>query len=172
MSKRWVVPLGGLLVVGGVCSGCLWSVMERLRFSQSFDIGGGRTLRVWSIRRGILDDLSQFTDPNPLLVYYRVESRSGELVRQTFLEHDDEGEYEFRSVTADGGRLACVYEVTRAANNFYFLLMYDAESRESWPRVRDDETNQMPGVVAKWRERYRRLKAEHPELPAPEPFGQ
>src|SRR5262249_16224163 len=106
------------------------------------------------------------------MVYYRVESRSGVLVRQTFLDHDDEGEYEFRAVTADGGRLACVYEVTRAANNSYFLLLYDADSRPSWPPARDDETKWMPGVVAKWRQRYRRLKAEHPDLPAPEPFDQ
>jgi hypothetical protein len=104
------------------------------------------------------------------MIYYRVDAGCREVVHTTFLEHDDKGQYEFQVVQADDGRLACVYEVTRAADSHYFLLMYDAESGESWPRLRDDETRQMPDVVAKWRERHRRLKAAHPELPSPEPF--
>ena len=176
MSRRLVFSLGGALLLGGLCGGCLWSALEHPRFSQTYDIGGGRTLAVWSIRRDVLKDYLRYgdldTDPNPLMVYYRVDAGGREVVGATFLEHDDGGEYRFRVALADGGRLACVYEVTRAADNHNFLLMYDAESGESWPRVRDNETNQRPSVVAKWRGRFRRLKAEHPELPSPEPFDE
>jgi hypothetical protein len=168
MSKRWAIPLGGLLVLGGLCGGCLWSALERPRFTQTFDIGGGRTLTVWSIRRDFLLDFDP--DPNPLMVYYRVNAGTQELVPKTFLDHDDGGEYQFRVVQADGGRLACVYDTARAIDHHYFLLMFDADSGESWPRVRDDETNQQPPVVDKWRGRFGRLKAEHPGLPTPDPF--
>lgn len=168
MRKRWVLPVAAFLVLVGVCGGCLWSAFERPRFTHHFDIGGGRTLTVWSIRRDVL--LNFDTDPNPLMVYYRVDVGGREVIHTTFLDHDDKGEYQFRVVSADGGRLVGVYEVSRAADNHYMMLMYDADSGESWPRVRDDETTGMPAVVAKWRERHGRLLAAHPEFPSPEPF--
>jgi hypothetical protein len=134
---------------------------ERPRFSQGFDIGGGRTLRVWSIRG------EEPLEPNPLMVYYRVDAGGREVIHTMFLDHDDKGEYVFRMVSADGGRLVCVYEVTRAADNDYLFLIYDARTGESWPRTWADEGGDLEQAAAKWRERYRVLKAEHPELPAP-----
>jgi hypothetical protein len=157
--------LASLAALAGSCSCCLWFATEHPRFSQDFDIGGGRTLRVWSV-------YDAGWDYSPLMIWYRVDQGTTELVHKTFLEHDDGGEYHFNAVFAEGGRLACVYEVARARVNSYYLLIYDAESGESWPRLRDDETEDMPGVLAKWRARYRRLKAANPGLPAPEPFDE
>lgn len=165
MSRRWIVPLGGLLLLGGLCGGCVWSAFERPRFYQRFEIGGGRTLTVWSIRRDFLHDFDP--DPNPLMVYYRVDMGTRELVPKTFLDHDDEGDYRFRVASADEGQLACVYEVNRASEDPSLLLMYDAQSGESWPR-----TGRETGEVSdRWRERYGRLKAENPELPTPPCFS-
>ncbi len=163
MSKRWGVPLSGLVLLGCLCVGCLWWATERPRFTQTFDRGGGRTLTVWSIRRDALLDFG----PNPLTVYYRVDAGPRELVPSTFLDHDDGGEYEFRVVRADGGRLACVYEVTRASNNSFLLLIYDVETGKSWPRTWAEEGGLFQEIAAKWHERYARLKAEHPGLPSP-----
>jgi hypothetical protein len=141
-----------------------WFGGERRRFSQEFDIGGGRTLRVWSIRS------DRWLEPHPLMVYYRVDQRGEELVHTTFLEFDDGGEYQFKAAFADGGRLACVYEIARAKDNSYYLLIFDASNGESWPRLRDDETKSDPRVIKKWLQRHCRLKAENPELPTPDEF--
>src|SRR5262245_63544624 len=129
MRIGWLVLVGALIALVGLCSSCLWFSRERPRFSQAFDIGGGRTLRVWSIRN---DD---WFEPNPLLVHYRIDAGSREVVHTTLLDGDDGGEYEFRMVSADGGRLVCVYEVNRAADNSLLLLLYDATTQESWPRT-------------------------------------
>jgi hypothetical protein len=164
MRKGWLLLLGAGLALVGMCLWCLWFSGEQPRFSQEFDLGDGRKLRVWSTRS------DKWFEPHPLLVFYRVDQRGKELVPTTFLEHDDGGEYQFNVVYADGGRLACVYEITRATLNSYYLLIFDAGSGESWPRLRDNETNSHPGVMDKWRDRYRRLKAENPDLPTPDGF--
>jgi hypothetical protein len=164
MRKGWLLVLSGSIALGVICFGCICFSGERPHFSQEFDIGGGRTLRVWSIREG------DWIEPHPLMVYYRVDQQGKELVHTTFLDHDDGGEYQFKVASADEGRLTCVYEVTRAKDNTYYLLIFDAGSGESWPRLRDDETDWKPGVMDKWRERYRRLKAENPDLPTPDRF--
>jgi hypothetical protein len=156
------VPLATFV---GLCTLCLWSVQERPRFSPTFDIGGGRTLRVWSIRRG------EWVDIDPLTVYYCLDAGGQEVVKKTFLEHDDMGEYEFRMASADGGRLVCVYEVTGAAKNASLLLMFDAMTQESWPRTYGEAGGYFAQTAAKWRERYHRLKAANPELPVPSQFA-
>jgi hypothetical protein len=152
-----LLTVGSLVTFGALCSLRPWSIQGRPRFSQVFDIGGGRTLRVWSDRRG--------------LVYYRIDADGQEVIHTTFLDHDDNGEYAFRMVSADGGRLVCVYEVTRAANNVDFLLMFDATADESWPRTFTEEGGYIEYAAAKWRERHRRLKADNPELPTPPEFA-
>src|SRR5262245_47777367 len=87
MLKRSLISLTGLMVFFAVCSGVLWSALEKPRFIYRFDIGGSCTLTVWSIRRDVL--LTWDPDPNPLMVYYRVHNYSGDLIGKTFLEHDD-----------------------------------------------------------------------------------
>ncbi len=66
MSKRGWYATGCLVLLGAVCSVCLWSFQESPRFSYTYDIGGGRTLRVWSIRDVTIRDLGRprrHTDP-------------------------------------------------------------------------------------------------------------
>jgi hypothetical protein len=175
MWKHRLILLGGITLAIVVWGVCLYSLFEHPRFSYAFDIGGGRTLRVWSIRRDILADFlltgDLDTKPNPLVVHYRVDAGARELVPTKVLGLDNRGDYRFEVVLADGGRLACVYEVTKARKNSFLLLMYDADSGECWPGdLNDDDASHEPEVVAKWKQRFQRLKAEHPDLPAPAPF--
>jgi hypothetical protein len=163
-ERLWILLGVFFSLVGLCCGGCLWWGIEWPRFDYEFDIGRGRTLCIWSIRRDFEIDV------NPPMIYYRLDQWDKVLVPMTFLEPDDGGEYQFKVVFADGGRLACVYEKVLAKKYSSYLLIFDADSGESWPRLRDDETESHPGVMDKWRERYRRLKAENPELPTPEPF--
>lgn len=165
MAKWWRWTAAGAIVFWGCLSAYLWFVQSELpRFSHNFDIGGGRTLTVWSIRRG------DWIEVDPLTVYYRVDEGGREVIQTTWLDHDDGSEYEFRMVSANGGRLVCVYEVARAADNDFLMLIYDAQRRESWPRARVEYGGYPGEASAKWRERFRRLKAENPELPAPRSF--
>jgi hypothetical protein len=163
MSKWWLFSIAGMVALVASCSCCLWSLQEQLRFSQSFDIGHGRQLVVWSIRE------NRFPNVSVPMVYYCISRGNTEVVHQTFLDHDDRRDYRFNVAFADEGRLACVYEATRSKTNSYYLLIFDEASRESWPRLRDDESR-LGKVVDKWRQRYRRLRAENPDLPTPEPF--
>jgi hypothetical protein len=147
-----------LLAVGS-CFPCWCFACHRQpspRFAFAFDIGGGRTVHVWSTRLGPahwLDD-----DPYPLMVFYRIDANGRELAPMSFMEHDDRGSYQFKVLLAEGGQLACVYEVSRGSNNGYMTVLYDAVSGESWPR---DSSNR------KWRERFERVRREHPSYRMP-----
>jgi hypothetical protein len=92
------------------------------------------------------------------MVFYRIDANGRELVPMTLMEHDDRGSYQFKVLLAEGGQLACVYEVSRGSNNGYMNILYDAVSGESWPR---DSSNR------KWRERFERLQREHPSYRMP-----
>lgn len=169
MSKRWFISGVAVVTVVAfctICSWCLWFDKPSPRFSQTFDLGEGRTLQVWSIR-----DYRDWSDPCPLMVYYRVDCGQTELVHTTFLDHDDLGEYRFKVVFADNRRLACVYQVTHAKEHSGLFLMFDDASGESWPRLRDDETPDDPEVIEKWSARFRQLKNENPEIPDVEGFS-
>lgn len=96
-----------------------------------------------------------------------MDSGGQEVVPTTWLEHDDGAEYEFRAVLADGGRLACVYETTRAAANPFYVLIYDPETGESWPRAWTEQGGTFREAKGRWRDRVRRVRAEHPSLPDP-----
>jgi hypothetical protein len=161
MTTRWVRALIPLLLLGALCGSCLWGFCERSRFSQTLAIEDGRTVRVWSVRRSALE---MDPDYNPHVVYYRIDRGWTELVPRWSLELDDGDDYRFAAVTAEGGRLACVYEVDRRLE--YLTILYDAESGESWPR---DSTNWhvYPEVRRKWRERFERVLREYPDCPVP-----
>jgi hypothetical protein len=103
-------------------------------------------------------------------VYYRIEQGGQEIIPQTFFEHDDGEDYHFSLAFANEGKLACVYEVSRYRKTCYYVLMYDAESGESWPRVREDETRTDVSVRQKWRSRYQRVRSENPEMGIPPGF--
>jgi hypothetical protein len=169
-----VLPLATLLLVVGLCGGCLWWGTEQPRFSQQFDIGGGRTLTVWSATRtaGLQGWINFQPGPSPLMVYYRIDADGREVTHTTFLDHDDKGEYEFRMVSAEGGRLVCVYEVSRYVKNSYMVLLYDEESGESWPRDRGGYLGAPPDKDKKWRERFERIRREHPGFTTPHYLAQ
>jgi hypothetical protein len=92
------------------------------------------------------------------MVYYRIDRNGTELAPTTFLDDDDGKEYQFKVLVAEGGRLVCVYEVSRGSDNSYLNILYDAGSGESWPRDRSNR---------KWRERFERLQREHPSFRMP-----
>ena len=165
MPMRWSVLVAGLLLLTAGCGGCIWSMFERPRWSYEFDIGGGRTLTVWSVRRETHLFSGQFLEVNPLMVYYRVDAHGTPLVPPTLITHDDGGDYQFRLVKADEGRLTCVYYVPRSPDDSIFALIYDATTGKSWHSTAVDEGGNIEEQVEKWRERYMRLKAENPELP-------
>lgn len=164
MRGCWAVGLGGLALVAGVCGGLAWREENPVpKFRHAFDIGGGRVLTVWSTRRGGVFNL----DPDPLVVYYRVDFGRWAVAPTTYLEHDDRSEFVFRLVTADGGRLACVYSEAPPGDRPLVFLVYDAASGESWPRTRVDQGGTTREAEARWRDRVQRLQAEHPGLPDP-----
>jgi hypothetical protein len=100
------------------------------------------------------------------MVYYRIDRNGTELAPTTFLEHDDGKEYQFKVLVAEGGRLVCVYEVSRGSDNSYLTILYDARSGESWPRDRANWISN-PEIKRKWRERFERLQREHPSYRMP-----
>jgi hypothetical protein len=161
MARRWAIA-GGALILLGVVFFLVRSREQRPHFAQEFDIGGGRTLRVWSERRG-----GGSVENSPLL-YYRVDAGGTAIIPATFLRTGAEGGEEFRMASAEGGRLVCVYEVRRARERGLLFLIYDAAQQESWPHCW--ERGNYLDIVATWRERYRKLKAENPGLPTPPGF--
>jgi hypothetical protein len=56
-----------------------------------------------------------------------------------------------------------VYEVNRWE---HVSVLYDAESGESWPRD-GGNWHMDPDVRRKWRERFERVRREHPDCPVP-----
>ena len=98
--SAWL-SLGAVAVtLFALCSCCLWAGREQPRFDHSFDIGEGRTIRVWSTARGNVWDFDP--DPNPLMVNYRIERGETELAHKTFLDHDDGGELPVRGAAGRG----------------------------------------------------------------------
>jgi hypothetical protein len=148
-------------VLGTLCASCLWPVWERPRFSHRLDVGDGRTVRVWSARRSALE---MDPDTDPYVVYYRIDRGWTELAHTTHLELDDGGDYRLAAVTAEGGRLACVYGA--GPGREHVTVLYDAESGESWPRD-GGNWHLAPEVRRKWRGRFERVRREHPDCPVP-----
>jgi hypothetical protein len=101
-----------------------------------------------------------------LWVVYRIDKNGAELVPTTITELDDGGDYRFNLLIADGGQLVCVHEVNRGNANSSLNILYDATTGESWPR---DSTNYHfnPETKAKWRERFERVRREHPSFRIP-----
>lgn len=162
-STLW---LGSVALVALTCCGGLFWFLnhEPVRFRHRFELGGGHTLTVESRQRSELDDP---LDPNPYLVYYRVDAGWRPVVPTTMLEYDDGGAYNFRFVQTADGRLSYIFKVNRATMPSYLFLVFDADSGESWPRLLDHETRTEPHVIKKWQQRYSRLLSEHADLPSP-----
>jgi hypothetical protein len=155
------------LLAFGSCFPCWCFACNRRpspRYAFAFDIGGGRTVHVWSTRLG--PDHWLDSDPYPLMVFYRIDANGRALATRTFMDHDDGKEYQFNVLVAEGGQLVCVYEVSRGSENGYMTILYDAGSGESWPRDRGLWISN-PEIKRKWRERFERLQREHPSYRIP-----
>ena len=163
MGRFLVLCLAGLTLVAGMCCGLAWwDAHPGPRFRHALDIGGGRVLTVWSTKSAGL-----LSDPGPCVVHYQIDAGNREVASSMLLGDDDLGEYEFRVAQAEGGRLACVYEVTRAADNPRYFIIYDAAAGESWPCVWGAWGGTYRQALDRWRDRAGRLRAEHPDLPNP-----
>ena len=105
-------------------------------------------------------------------LYYRVKKDGRELVPQTLLWFldDEDDPMEMASFRTDDGLLVGLHGAPATSSDCPLFIMIDVESRESWPRLRDDESSADPAVMAKWRRRYSRLKAENRDLPCSSDF--
>jgi hypothetical protein len=85
-------------------------------------------------------------------------------VQQTYIGSDPNfsTNFDLNMVTADNGSLVCVFD-RNASNDL--VILYDAPSGESWPRLRDNEVSYQPSVRAKWDSRHARLKKAYPGIP-------
>jgi hypothetical protein len=104
----------------------------------------------------------EFDSPGPIL-YYRIMEEGRVVVPKTYLaNHRDNVPFPMQKyATSDGKLLAVTYDLPYARSS---LVIYDTVSKESWPRLRDDEVSYTPNVKTKWQDRYARLKREHANL--------
>ncbi len=162
MSRLLFLPvLVTSMAICAVCSWFIWFDKPQARFSQEFNLGDNRILRVWSIRNE-----RSLGDPCPLMIYYRIDQNRTELVPTTFIDLDDQGTYHFKALIAENGQLACVYDVKRGTEDCFMTILYDTQSGESWPRDRDNWSFYLE-IKKKWRERFERVKREHPDYQIP-----
>lgn len=152
--------LGVLLVVAlapfFVCGGAFWWLHQPSgREIGRHNLGHGRHLHIWSKGDAWGD---------PVCVCYRITQNGRELCSATFIGVDHGEQFEFRTAFADNGNLACVYEVNLAADDSEFLIIYDAEHHETWPR--DDKDR------SRWLALYAKLRAANPDFPRVRHFEQ
>jgi hypothetical protein len=138
--------------------GFLYDTYNRI---ATIDLSDGYTLKLWNESEGILGNWDP-DNPYPS-IYYQIEKSGNIAVPKTYLHLDLHYTYDIKVVFAETGRLACVYDTKLWTKGLY--IIWDAESGESWPRLRDDEVSYESSVKQKWLERYTRLKLENPTLP-------
>ena len=158
--RKSLVPAGIFLAFIAVCGGGVWWFFQPPgRHIGSFDIGNGLTVRIWSE--------GEWIEPHVGMYYEIVEN--GKIVCPTTWFGVDHGQqFEFKTASADGDdeeKLRCLYEVNSARNTSEFLIIYEIESRESWPRMGDGEQRGDPAVMRKWHERYWKLRDANPGFP-------
>jgi hypothetical protein len=81
-------------------------------------------------------------------LYYEIRKGRRLAVRATYLGPAPEKPLDFRTASSPDGSIDAVWapgEIT---------ILYHRPSGESWPRLRDDETSDMPAVRANWRARF------------------
>ncbi len=154
MRRSLLAAAGGLLLVVASCAGGL-SLLNPGRGIATVPIGNGRAVRIWSE-----GDWLDYTD-----VLYEVREGGRIVVPPTFMGTDRGERLDFRSASTADGKLWCVYESTRGTHDPWFVIVYDVETGESWPRSWMDESFNDPAVSRKWRDRYRRLRSENRGLP-------
>jgi hypothetical protein len=126
------------------------------------DVGGGRTLRVWTQGKWLWELGNDHAGDG---AFYEV-TGGGELGARYWLAPSSYRAADVAVYRAEAGRLTAAYASFRSEyGQQEALVIYDAESGETYPRLRSDETDQMPAVKAKWRDRYSRLMRENADLP-------
>jgi hypothetical protein len=153
----WFVMLGVLVISPFACCGFgFWWILEPSgRRLGDYDIGQGRQVHIWSKEEAWGD---------PVGVYYRITQERTEVCPTTWIGVDHGERFEFRTAFADDGKVACVYEVNLAADDSEYVIIYDAERGETWPR--DDKDR------GRWLELYRKLRAANPDFPKVRHFEQ
>jgi hypothetical protein len=95
-------------------------------------------------------------------IYYEITQSDEVVVPTTWLGLDFDFSYDIQVAFAGGKTLVAVYDSELWDNGLF--IIFDKESGESWPRLRDDEVSYEPDVKRKWGSRYNRLIAENPSL--------
>lgn len=150
--KKALAATGVLLLVSiAACSWCAWEITRpRGRELANIDIGGNRTVRIWSE-----EDLGEW---GVTCIYYEILENGQVIVPPLFMGSDRGQRFEFQAAFADSGRLACIWQTNREAKGFPWIIIYDNNTRESWPKIRWCEKKGQPGD---WEARYRVLQAEN-----------
>lgn len=105
-------------------------------------------------------------------LYYRVIKDGKQVVHMTYLtNHDRNMALDITTFRDANLTVAAAHGRPPLDPNFPVLVIFDLESGESWPRLRDDEVSHDPAVKAKWQRRYASLLADNPDLPRPHYFG-
>ncbi len=170
MRTSTKMALVALLMVGLMMGlmGCAYR-----RPVTGYNFGDGYSIRVWWQYSAIWD----WDDGEEPHLLYDVTLNGQSVMPKGYLGSrlDKEQDFDIATAVADNGTLVCVYD--RNAFKRLFIL-FDTRNGESWPRLREDESQSNPAVVAKWAKRYQQLLAENPDIPrnrlrtlAPEPIS-
>lgn len=153
MTRRRTLLAVLLATVVGVWVMCFVSVNspDYGRGLGVFDLGDGRQVRVWS--------QPHFGDPSS--VWFEVSRDGRPLQPPRGLGRLDLGGYEVRTVWTADGSVSCTYA---AGDPPKFAVLCDWAAGEVWPSGDD-------AAIPRWRERYDRLRAAHPELPPHRDFA-
>jgi len=142
-----------LLLISAVCGGCFWVVSPYQNIGR-FDLGDGYALYVWT-----------YTDhfeiePGFPRVYFQITRGAIVVVPITFIRVHRGGLFDFKTVFAENGHLACVY--SEGTSDFLF---FDLRTEESYPSRRTHAADGRPIPVDRWVERFRILRRENPGMP-------
>jgi hypothetical protein len=149
--KKWFTVVAVLVLSStAICAGCT-SILFPGRELGTFEIGNNGRVRIWS-------ELNSWNHAFPG-VYYSVEVSGEMMVPRTFIGVDAGDDFTFRTASAEGGRIACVYEVNRATTDSQYFIIYDSATGASWPRHSEQHWQQ------KWRECYHKLRAAAADVP-------
>ena len=149
MRKRWPEALVALVVVA-VMAPCFLSLGRRHHHGGlgRHDLGEGREVELWS--------QPQFGDPSSTWAEVRVNGQP--LHKPVFMGHF-RPDYQVRTFWLNGEAVSVTSAVGAAHR---FAVYVDWTAAKVW-RGNDED-------VGSWRERYRQLRQQHPELPADPDF--
>jgi hypothetical protein len=143
-----------LLILGGVVGLYSWANYPE-RTWGTFDLGKGYELRVWT-------HYPEDWVGGKACIYYHVTHGSDEVVPKTFLDVDVGKDISFKTVSADGGWLACVLLEQENRTMLDDVIMFDLRTQECWPGHRTEDNAGRGVPQERWAERFRKLAQENP----------